>query len=164
MKKFLRFLQKVEDHILVISFVVMVLASFGQVVNRNITHYSISWLEELARYAMVYMALLAAEAGLRDGTQISVTILIDRLNSTARKVLAIVVKFLIIGFSATVFITSFSILGAHLRTGQLSPGLRINMFYPYFALTLSFGIIVIVQTASLVMLFRTSHEAKEASA
>ena len=67
MKKLLQYLQKAEDGILIGTFVVMVLASFAQVLNRNLFHLGISWFEELARYCMVYMALIAAEAGLRDG-------------------------------------------------------------------------------------------------
>ena len=78
MKKLLQYLQKAEDGILIGTFVVMVLASFAQVLNRNLFHLGISWFEELARYCMVYMALIAAEAGLRAGTQISITALTDK--------------------------------------------------------------------------------------
>ena len=61
MKKIFRNVQKIEDIILVATFVVMVLAAFGQVLNRNIFHAGIAWFEELARYCMIYMALLATE-------------------------------------------------------------------------------------------------------
>ena len=63
MKKLFQYLQKAEDGIMIGTFAVMVLASFAQVLNRNIFHLGISWFEELARYCMVYMALIAAEAG-----------------------------------------------------------------------------------------------------
>jgi TRAP-type C4-dicarboxylate transport system permease small subunit len=164
MGKILRTLQKIEDWILVLSFIVMILASFAQVVNRNITHFGISWFEELARYSMVYMALLAAEAGLRDGTQISVTVVIDKLHGLTRKIINVMVKLIVLWFSTTVFISSFPILASHLRSGQLSAGLRVSMFYPYLALTISFGIIVVVQTASLIAILVTSPREKEAAA
>ena len=80
MKRLFANLQKIEDFILVATFTVMVLASFAQVVNRNIIHAGVSWLEELARYCMVYMALLATEAGLRDNTQISITAITDKIH------------------------------------------------------------------------------------
>jgi TRAP-type C4-dicarboxylate transport system permease small subunit len=152
MKKVLAGLQKIEDWVLVGGFVIMALGSFAQVVNRNIVHAGISWFEELARYAMVYMALLAAEAGLRDGTQISITAFTDKLPTLPRKVMQIVVKVIVIGFSSVVFFSSFTLLKSQLITKQLSPGLRIPMFVPYFGLTLGFGIIVIVQLAALVLL------------
>ena len=55
MKKLFQYLQKAEDGIMIGTFAVMVLASFAQVLNRNIFHLGISWFEELARYCMVYM-------------------------------------------------------------------------------------------------------------
>jgi TRAP-type C4-dicarboxylate transport system permease small subunit len=133
-------------------------------VNRNITHFGISWLEELARYSMVYMALLAAEAGLRDGTQISVTFVIDKVRGVARKIINVLVKLVVIGFSSVVFVNSFPILAAHFRSGQLSAGLRGSMFYPYLALTISFGIIVLVQTVSLIVILAMPLREKEAIA
>ena len=84
MKKILSKLQKIEDFILFLTFVIMILGAFAQVLNRNIFKFGISWLEEISRYCMVYMALLATEAGLRDGSQISLTVLTDRLGGTAR--------------------------------------------------------------------------------
>lgn len=85
MKRLFANLQKIEDFILVATFTVMVLASFAQVVNRNIIHAGVSWLEELARYCMVYMALLATEAGLRDNTQISITAITDKIHGMTGK-------------------------------------------------------------------------------
>ena len=92
MKRLFANLQKIEDFILVATFTVMVLASFAQVVNRNIIHAGVSWLEELARYCMVYMALLATEAGLRDNTQISITAITDKIHGMTGRVVRIISK------------------------------------------------------------------------
>ena len=59
MKKALGYFQKIENGVLIGTFIIMVIASFVQVLNRNIFHLGISWLEELSRYCMIYMALLA---------------------------------------------------------------------------------------------------------
>jgi TRAP-type C4-dicarboxylate transport system permease small subunit len=101
---------------------------------------------------MVYMALLATEAGLRDGSQIAITMLVDRFGGTPRALLDIVAKLIVAAFAAVVFVSSFTMLGRQLATGQISPGLRIPMFYPYLAVTLAFGIITAVQTATLVLM------------
>ena len=152
MKKIFRNVQKIEDIILVATFVVMVLAAFGQVLNRNIFHAGIAWFEELARYCMIYMALLATENGLRDNTQISVTAITDRLKGAAGHVVRIIVKFIVTVFSGICFVSSFTILQTQIASGQVSPGLHIPMFVPYFALPLSFGIITVVQIVLLVKL------------
>lgn len=152
MKKILSALQMAEKSIIVVTFVIMALASFAQVVNRNITHLPISWLEELARYSMVYMALLAAEVGLRDGTQISVTVFTDKTSGVFKKILAVVSKLVVILFAVICFMTSFTVLDTQIRSGQISPGLKLPMYIPYAALPLSFGIISVTQIANLILM------------
>jgi len=156
-KKILDKFQKVEDAILVVTFCVMVISFFLQVVNRNILKQSVSWFEEVSRYSMMYMVFLATEAGLRDGTQISVTTVTDMLPGKIRDVVLLIAKTLVVAFSLIIFITSFRLLKIQIRSGQISPVLGVSMFVPYFALTLSFGIIVLTQTslwiASIVSLF-----------
>ena len=161
MKKIYNFLTKIEYFILIITFTAMILSTFAQVINRNFIGLSISWFEELARYSMVYMALLATEIGLRDGSQISITLLTDKAKGFLKKLLLIMVKVIIIVFSAVIFITSFQIQRVQIMANQTSPGLRIPMVIPYFALTLNFGIILITQSLQLIMIiFSKNREIK----
>jgi TRAP-type C4-dicarboxylate transport system permease small subunit len=91
------------------------------------------------------MVFLATEAGLRDGTQISVTTVTDKLPLKIRNVVLLVARTLVVVFALVIFVTSFDLLKIQIRSGQLSPALKIPMIVPYFALTLSFGIIVLTQ-------------------
>lgn len=150
MKKIASWLQKFENFILVAAFVVMIIASFAQVINRNIVHAGISWLEEISRYCMIYMALLAAEAGLRDGTQISITAVTDMMKVNIRRIVLIMAKVVVIVFSATIFFTSFQLLNVQILSGQVTPGLRIPMFIPFLAFPFSFAIIVVIQVGILI--------------
>lgn len=150
MKKVAYWLQKIENFILIATFIIMVICSLAQVVNRNFVHAGISWFEELSRYSMVCMALLAAEAGLRDGTQISITAVTDKMKPSIRKIMLIIAKLIVIIFSIVIFISSFRLLNIQLTTGQVSPGLGISMFVPYLALPVSFGIIIVVQISMII--------------
>lgn len=161
MKKIYNFLTKIEYFILIITFTIMILSTFAQVINRNFIGLSISWFEELARYSMVYMALLATEIGLRDGSQISINLLTDITKGFLKKLLLITVKIVIILFSAVIFITSFQIQKVQIMANQTSAGLRIPMVIPYFALTFNFGIILITQSLQLIMIiFSKNREIK----
>lgn len=165
MKKILKYLQKVEDYILIIAFAGMVVCSFAQVVNRNFIHASIAWFEEVALYCMIYMALLGAEAGLRDGTQIAVTALTDKLKGNVKKVVSIIGRLVVIIFSADMFYWSVKMVGGQIATGQRSSALGVPMTIPYMALVISFGIIVAVQTGLLVgtlLSWRKGKEGKQA--
>ena len=154
-------LNKCENGIIALCFIVMSLAAFAQVVNRNLIGASISWFDELARYCMVYMTLLATEAGLRDGSQISVSAVIDKCSPAARRILQLIVKLIVIGFSIMIFVTSLTIVQTQINSGQVSAGLGIPMVIPYLALTISFGAIVVVQILSLITMLKTPIPTKE---
>ncbi|MBR8749500.1 hypothetical protein IX317_001174 [Fusobacterium sp. DD29] len=161
MKNIQRTLQKTENFIMVISFSIMVLACFIQVVNRNIFKIPVSGFEEAAKYSMIYMVLLGTELGLRDGTQIAVTGAVDKLKGKTRKIVVIISKLLVIGFSSAIFYQSILLVQQQIRSGQKSPGLQIPMTIPYFALVLSFGIITIVQLINLILICKSSNSNKE---
>ena len=150
-----------ENCIIALCFIVMSLAAFAQVVNRNLIGASISWFDELARYCMVYMTLLATEAGLRDGSQISVSAVIDKCSPAARRILQLIVKLIVIGFSIMIFVTSLTIVQTQINSGQVSAGLGIPMVIPYLALPISFGAIVVVQILSLITMLKTPIPTKE---
>lgn len=150
MKKILSKLQKIENIIMIGAFALMVSTSFVAVINRNIFKISIAWLDELAVYSMIYMVLIGTEMGLRDGTQISVTSVVDKFHGKSKKVIHIISKLIVVGFSLMIFISSISMVKAQVRTGQISPGLKLPMSVPYAALPISFGIITLVQGFNLL--------------
>ena len=154
MKKTLRVLQLAEKWAIVIMFVVMVVASFAQVLNRNIFKVPVSGFEEAARYAMVYMVLLGTELGLRDGTQISIKGVVNKLPLGPRHLIGILTQCIIIVFSALMTNSGWKMVLKQTRIGQTSPGLGIPMGIPYFALVLGFGLITIIQFVMLLQMIK----------
>ena len=146
----LRTLQKIENWLAIVMFIVMILAAFAQVVNRNIIGAGIPWFEELARFCMIYMTLIATEIGIREGSQIMITALEDNLPRAAGQILRIINKVIVIIFSVVVCIFSVPILKTQIMSKQISAGLHLSMAVPYFALTLSFGLITIIQFVAIV--------------
>jgi C4-dicarboxylate transporter, DctQ subunit len=149
MSKLGKALTKIENFIMGFMFSVMIVAAFAQVINRNITHAGIGWFEELARYSMIWMTLFATEIGLRDGTQISITAATDRFSKSLQKLAAILANVFVVGFAAVCFYFSIAILETQRSSGQLSPGMGIPMYIPYFALTLGCGAITVTQSIRL---------------
>ena len=134
MKKVLHALQSLEKWIIVIAFVIMVVAIFCQVVNRNIFKIPVSGFEEAAKYSMAYMVLLGTELGLRDGTQIAIKGVVDKLKGKVKKVIVIISQIIVVAFAAIMTKASFAI----------------PMSVPYFSLVLGFGLIAVVQAGELV--------------
>lgn len=151
MKRILDGLTKIENGIMTVTFVIMVIASFSQVVNRNIFKLPISWFDEAAVYCMIYMVLLGTEVGLRDGTQVAVTAVVDRLNARGKLIAGLLAKLVVILFSAGVFLGGMKLMEIQIRTGQVSAALGIPMTIPYGAMVVSFGMITLVQSVEAVM-------------
>lgn len=154
MRKIAGAFQRLEELLIAVSFSIMVVSSFAQVVNRNFVGGGVSWFEELSRYCMIYMALLATELGLRDGTQVAVSAFTDKCGPTLRLALSMLSQAIVIVFSVIVFVTSLQLLQKQVAYGAHSAGLDMPMYIPYFALPLSFAIIAIVQSARLLASIR----------
>lgn len=161
MKNFISWCQKIENFILVITFIIMVFACFVQVLNRNIFKIPVSGFEEASKYCMIYMVLIGTELGLRDGTQISVTAVVDKFNGIGKKILQIVAKTILVSFSGVVFYHSIGLVQQQIKTGQKSPGLQIPMSIPYAALVISFAIITVVQGAILLQMIKNFNQVDE---
>lgn len=154
MKTLLARLQKLENFVIILTFIVMVLACFAQVVNRNAVGAGISWFDELARYNMIFMALLATEIGLRDGSQIAITMLVDRFGGKYRLALDIFARLVIVAFSLVVAYSSLFLLKKQITNFQTSVGLGIPMVIPYSILPITFVIIACTQGARMIALIR----------
>ena len=150
MKKTLQNLQRVENAILVATFTVMVASIFIQVVNRNIFKIPVSGFEEAAKYCMVYMVMLGTELGLRDGSQIAVTGVIEKFRGIGRNIMMIISKLIVVVFSGIMTNVSWNMVMKQVRVGQTSPGLHIPMWVPYSALLISFALITVIQLAIVV--------------
>lgn len=161
MKKILRTLQRMEDLLLVVTFSIMVIVMFAQVVNRNIFKIPVSGFEEAAKYCMVYMVMLGTELGLRDGTQIAITGVVDRFHGAGKIIMQAISKLIVIAFSAEMTVIGYNMVAKQAKIGQTSPGLGIPMTVPYFALLLSFALITVVQTAILVKMILDYTKNKE---
>jgi len=155
MKKILSICQKIENAIMVVTFVTMVATFFAQVLNRNFFQApGFSWFEELATYCQIYMVLIGTEIGLRDGTQVSVTAVVDRFQGKKKKIIQMVSKLIVIVFSGVLAFSTIRLLRVQLLSGQTSSAMHIPMFIPCFALTLSFSIITLVQSAMLFAMLK----------
>lgn len=139
----------------------MVAAIFVQVVNRNIFKIPVSGFEEAAKYCMVYMVMLGTELGLRDGSQIAVTGVVDKFHGRAKKLIQIAAKVIVILFSAFMFNSSINMVSKQAQIGQKSPGLGIPMTIPYAALLIAFGLIVVVQLGVLVQMVLNFNKPEE---
>ena len=145
MKKVLKGLTTAENFIMAVAIALMVICSFAQVVNTNIFKLPIVWFDEASTYCMIYMALIGTEIGLRDGSQIAVTAVTDKLHGSCKGIVSLCAKIVVLIFSSTILITAVKMVAVQARIGQTSAALHLPMTVPYAALVISFAMIVLVQ-------------------
>lgn len=150
MKKMFEWFEKTEKYFLFFALLVMVISSFTQVLNRNLFELPIPGIEEIAKYCMVYVVMLGTEIGLRDGTQIRVTVLTEKLNDNYKLYIERFVGIILIVFSGLMLKESVVLFFQQIVSGQTSPGLKLPMSVPYFSLCLGFFIIFITQAYILI--------------
>ena len=151
-------LSRLEDALTIGLFTIMVSMSFLQVINRNILHLPLSWLEECSRLAMVFMAMLGVEMGLRDGSQIAITGIADRLRGKFRLAVTIIVKMTVIGFAAAMTVSSVQLMKLQIASGRTSAALHIPMAVLYGIFAAGFVLIAIIQICILVSYVKSIQE------
>ena len=129
----LDFLEKILRIATSCLFVVMVASIAYQIVLRYIFSKANAWSEELARYAFVWLVMLAASLGARCGRHMCIDFIVDKLPIPQKTFITFGTRLLAIFF--------FIILGwkgAELLSftmNQNSTGLEISMAFIYLAIT-----------------------------
>lgn len=115
----------------------------GLVLYQVISRYLFGWVplftEETARYAMIWMALLAAAAGVREAAHIRIDFVpngISAVSPVARRVLDVLLDVI----SLTVFLVLiwYGVDTMMFADGQTSEGMRIPLSYPYSVVPIAF--------------------------
>lgn len=132
----------------------MVAAAFFQVLNRDIFHLPIGWTEELARYSMIWMALLGTQAGLREGKQMSVEFVTKHFPAWLQRFVYAFDDFLCFAFSLLSACFSIGLLQMQLQMHQKSAAMGIPMFYVYAILTFSFTVMACSSIVSTIRVIR----------
>ena len=137
-KNAIELLRKVVAWIVIACFVYMTIAVLAQVFGRYIFNYSISWTEETAKFAQIWVVLMGAGITMRRGLHVAVDVLAAMLPLSSMRALLVLVASGCIWFLGVVIYGSFPLieLGWMFET---SPVLQLPMWTIY--LCLPFGAI-----------------------
>jgi len=108
--------------------------------------------EEVARYAMIWMALLASAVAVREGSHIRIDFLPAALGVLApplRVALEFCIDLISLGVFLVILWQGLDIVA--FAAGQRSDGLRIPLSYPYAMLPFAFGMAALFAAARLLL-------------
>lgn len=123
-----------------------------QVFARRFFGNSLSWTEESARFLFIWIIIVGASIGIKEGFHVAINILKDKLKEKPKALLNIIINFSVLFFSALLLIAGITLSISVSK--QLSPAIRINMFWIYISVPISALIMIIHNISELTSNFR----------
>lgn len=114
---------------------VMVLDVGIGVFGRYLIDLPVTWTEELARYLMIWAALLAVSCGVARREHVAVTAFLDRLSKHHRRLVCAAID--VLGFAFFAFLCYYGIGMTAAGTSQYATIFEMTMFVPFAAVPVS---------------------------
>lgn len=134
MKKILKVLNTVESGLCIFMFILMTSCCIFQVLNRNVFKFSVGWPEELARFSMIWMALLGSEMGLRCGKQMCVEAVVENLPFQLKRIIETLGDLVCAVFAGLAGFFSLDFIQTAITSNQISTALATPMWIVYLIL------------------------------
>lgn len=149
MEKIRTLLDKVLELLCSTVLVIMIITVLYQVFTRTVLNNPNTMTEELVRFGLVWLSMLALAYVVGKRSHLAVTLLSDNLNGSKKRTLEIVVQVLFLVFAAVVMVYG-GWKAASVTMGQISPSLSLSMGYVYSAVPVSGFIMFIYSLLNLL--------------
>lgn len=134
-KKYSQSLNWVVERVVALLMVLLVADVWLGVVARYVLRVQIPWTEELARYLMIWAALLAISSGIARREHIGFRLILDRIPIGLQKTLLLAFDVLAFGFFAFLFIYGIGMTGTGAKQFAMIFGM--SMAIPYASVPVS---------------------------
>lgn len=125
-----------------VVFVVMILLVLFQIFSRVVLNNPNTMTEELVRFLMIWLSMLASAYVVGKRGHLAVTLLSDHLSGSNKRLLEIVVQILFLLFAAVIMVYG-GWKATMVNVAQISPSLSLSMGYVYGAVPVS-GVIMFI--------------------
>ncbi|MFV0466908.1 MAG: TRAP transporter small permease [Lachnospiraceae bacterium] len=149
MKGIRKFLDKSLEFVGILILMVMIITVLYQIFTRTVLNNPNTVTEELVRFCMVWISLLASAYVVGKQQHLAVTLLSEKLNDRNRHILDLVIQVLFVLFSTIIMIYG-GIKGVSITMNQISPSLSLPMGYVYLAVPVSGVIMLIYSVLNLI--------------
>lgn len=140
----LKFFNNYFEEILMVFLLSLMSVLIGlQVFMRYVMNDSLTWSEELARYAFIWATYIGVACGIKRKSHIAVEALVERFNPFYRHVASIVANLLFIVFAVLVMKEGYALTVKIFNFGQQSSAMGLPMGWVYMAPVVGFGLAII---------------------
>ncbi|XKH58983.1 TRAP transporter small permease [Halomonas sediminis] len=139
-----------ERWLLLTFYALIILTIAIEVFRRFVMNYSSSWGEEVARYAFIYLAWLAAAAAVRDRAHIRIDVLVNLGGPRMKRLAWWFADIATLVLAVWALWLSISPILTSINFGSITPGLRVSQAIFLAAVPLGFTLIVIRVVQSML--------------
>jgi len=141
-----KWMTKALDAVLIVAVGLLVLDVVWGVFTRYAMGAQAKWTEELARFLLVWVALLGGAVAFGTKGHLGVDFFVGKLHPDARKLVAVVVHLVVLFFAGSVFLYGgIRVVADALAMEQMTPALGWKMGHVYLALPIA-GIFMLLFT------------------
>lgn len=119
----------IEEYALGILLILMTIVMSVQVIARYAFSFSLTWSEEITRYMFIWSGFLSISFCYKKGIVIRIEQAVNVLPESLRKVVRILEKLAAFAFFAYMIPFAYKFLVASIESGQLSPAIRLPMYF-----------------------------------
>ncbi|WP_372796054.1 TRAP transporter small permease [Pontiella sp.] len=139
-------LTKALNAVLIVTVALLVLDVCWGVFTRYVMGEQAGWTEELARFLLIWVALLGGAVAFGTKGHLGVDYFVGKFHPETQKLMAVVSNLIVLFFAAAIFVFGGSrVVADTLTIGQVTPALQWKMGYVYLALPIS-GIFMVIYT------------------
>ena len=142
---------KIATHTTVVFFTVMTLIVWVQIFFRFILGGGFAWTEEIAKYLMVWMALLGASMLFREGGHIAINYFISKFSFLRH----ILIFHAIVSSALFILLIYYGIDYAAFGLKSISPASGITKFWPYLSIPVGGAFLLVQAITRLIHLLVT---------
>lgn len=161
MKALDRIVSKVEEVLAVFAFSAMSIITIVAVFFRYVLNHPLIWSEEASRYLMVWGLLIGISIATKQAAHLGIDVFVSYAPKKIRKVLVMISNILLIVMYVVLVILSVQFIGMAIKTGNVSPILRIPFWQIYLALPIGFGLSTIRGIQVLVGVIKNEEKTEE---
>lgn len=125
-------IETIFKYIAVILMAVIIVTVSLQILSREVIYFPTSWTQEVAKFSFIWMTLIGAALGIRNGSHVSIDILVSNLTSKLRTIISYAIELGIISFMVVLLYQSIKFIAG--SQGQTSPTLGVPVTYIYSGL------------------------------
>lgn len=135
--------EHLEETFLVIFLVLISVVCLLQVLSRRIEWLSIPWTDEFCRFMWIWSVFVSIPFTIRKGSMLRVSVVLDLMPETLRKVINIVVDVIVVASMGLLFYYSIGVVQARFDSGETSPAMLWSMGVIYSMMLICYGLGVV---------------------